>query len=443
MSNETQARRGPLSGVMAIEFPAIGPVPFCGMVLADMGADVVRIDRTEPSGLGISMQPRYNLLNRGKRSIGLDLKHPDGAAVARRLAARAHILLEGFRPGVMERLGFGPDACLAANPSLIYGRISGWGERGPLAGAAGHDINYLGLSGALAAMGEPGTPPPVPLNLIGDFGGGAMFLACGVLAALMAARASGVGQVVRTSIAEATLALMPIFYGMRAAGLWSDERAENMLDGGAPFYRTYATSDGGFVAVGAIEPKFYAALLDGLGLAGTLPVRAQRDRALWPTTIALFAARFREKTREEWCRIFAGTDACVTPVLGMDEAAEHAQHVALGSFVAIDDVSQPAPAPRFSLTSSLVDPDPKSSPPRRRGSTRPLDARLRGHDGNESARPGLGIPSSQAVRGAPAPGADTAEILRGLGYAADAIARLLRDRAAAAATADQERAMPA
>lgn len=383
--------KSPLAGVIVVEFPAIGPVPFCGMVLADMGAEVVRIDRVGPSDLGIAMASRYNLLSRGKRSIALDLKHPDGVAIARRLVAQAHVLIEGFRPGVMERLGLGPDACLGENHALVYGRMSGWGERGPLAGVAGHDINYIGLSGALAAMGEPGVPPPVPLNLIGDFGGAAMHLACGVLAALLAVRAGGTGQVVRTSIAEASLALMPMVYGMHAAGEWSLARGQNILDGGAPFYRTYATRDGKFVAVGAIEPKFYTALLDGLDLAGTLPIAAQRERATWPDTAALFASRFREKTREEWSRIFADTDACVTPVLDMDEAPDHPQHDALGSFVAVAGVQQPAPAPEF------------------------------------SALPVRDIPPP------PVPGGDTTAVLARFGYSAEQIEQLVANGAAAAA----------
>lgn len=394
--DESRNGRAPLAGVLVAEFPAIGPVPFCGMVLADMGAEVIRIDRVAPSDLGIAMPSRFNLLNRGKRSIALDLKHPDGVAIARRSVAQAHILLEGFRPGVMERLGLGPDACLGENPSLVYGRMSGWGERGPLAGVAGHDINYLGLSGALAAMGEPDAPPPVPLNLIGDFGGGAMHLACGVLAALLAVRAGGTGQVVRTSIAEASLALMPMVYGMRTAGEWSLARGQNILDGGAPFYRTYATRDGRFVAVGAIEPKFYAALLDGLGLAGLglagkVSAAAQRERADWPETTALFASRFREKTRDEWSRIFAGTDACVTPVLDMDETPDHPQHAALNSFVAVDGVRQPAPTPEFSA----------------------LPAR--------------------DVRAPPVPGGDTAAVLARLGYSAEQIEQFVRNGAAATA----------
>jgi alpha-methylacyl-CoA racemase len=380
----------PLAGIIVVEFPAIGPVPFCGMVLADMGAEVIRIDRVAPSDLGIAMPSRYHLLNRGKRSIALDLKHPDGVAITHRLVGQAHILLEGFRPGVMERLGLGPDACLGENPALVYGRMSGWGERGPLAGVAGHDLNYLGLSGALAAMGEPDEPPPVPLNLIGDFGGAAMHLACGVLAALLAVRAGGTGQLVRTSIAEASLALMPMVYGMRAAGEWSLARGQNILDGGAPFYRTYATRDGRFVAVGAIEPKFYAALLDGLGLAGTVSPAAQRVRADWPETTALFASRFREKTRDEWSQIFAGTDACVTPVLDLDETPDHPQHAALDSFVLVDGVRQPVPTPEFSA-----------------------------------------LPTRD-VRPPPVPGGDTTAILARLGYSAEQMKQFVRNGAAAA-----------
>jgi alpha-methylacyl-CoA racemase len=387
------AHRGvaPLASVTVVEFQAIGPVPFCGMVLADMGAEVVRIDRVASAGLGIGVPTRFEVLHRGKQSVALDLKHPDGARLARRLVAQSDVLLEGFRPGVMERLGLGPAECLADHPRLIYGRMSGWGEQGPLAGAAGHDINYIGLSGALAAMGEPGAPPPVPLNLIGDFGGAAMHLACGVLAALLAVRAGGSGQVVRTSIAEASLALTPMIYGLRAAGEWTLERGRNILDGGAPFYRTYATRDGRFVAVGAIEPKFYAALVTGLGLADRVALAAQRDRATWPATTALFAARFLQQTRDEWAAAFTGVDACVTPVLDMDEALQHPQHAALGAFARVADVLQPVPTPEFSA----------------------LDAR--------------------ELRAPPPSGRDTATILARLGCSEAEIARLLRDGIARAA----------
>ncbi|MBV9757200.1 MAG: CoA transferase [Alphaproteobacteria bacterium] len=393
-TDQASARRrtaAPLAGISVVEFPAIGPVPFCGMVLADMGAAVVRIDRVGASGLGIGVPARYEVLHRGKQSVALDLKQAEGARLARRLVARSNVLLEGFRPGVMERLGLGPAECLGDNPKLVYGRMSGWGEKGPLAGAAGHDINYIGLSGALAAMGEPGAPPPVPLNLIGDFGGAAMHLAAGVLAALLAVRAGGAGQVVRTSIAEAALALMPMIYGLRAAGEWGLERGRNILDGGAPFYRTYATRDGRFVAVGAIEAKFYAALVEGLGLAERVSLAAQRDRATWPATTALFAARFAEQTRDEWAAAFAGRDACVTPVLDMDEAPAHPQLAALGAFATVADIRQPAPTPEFSG----------------------LDARAPGTP--------------------PQSGADTTAILAKLGCSEAEIARLLREGIARAA----------
>lgn len=380
----------PLAGVRVLEFPAIGPVPFCGMVLADMGAEVTRIDRVGASALGIGVDPRWQLLDRGKRSIALDLRHTEGRGIALRLLQAADVLIEGFRPGVMERLGLGPEVVLAANPALVYGRISGWGERGPLVATAGHDINYIGLSGALAAMGKPGTPPPVPLNLIGDFGGAAMHLAAGVLAALVAVRAGGAGQVVRTSIAEASLALMPMIYGLRAAGVWSAERGDNLLDGGAPFYRAYETKDGRFVAVGAIEPKFYASLLHRLGLPDNL-LAAQHDRAAWPRTAALFASRFAARTRDEWAEHFAETDACVTPILGMDEAPDHPQHAALGSFVTAGGVRQPAPTPAFSAMRQ-----------------------------RETGQP-------------PQPGGATAAILAGLGYSPAEVAGFVREKVVALA----------
>ena len=277
---------GALAGVRVLEFAAIGPVPFCGMVLADMGAEVIRIERPGASDLGIPVDPRFDHLNRGKRSLALDLKQPAAAEAVHRLLAGAQVLLEGFRPGTMERLGFGPAAVLACNPALVYGRISGWGESGPLAGAAGHDLNFLAASGALAAMGDPGAPPPVPLNLIGDFGGAAMHLACGILAALRVAERDGAGQVVATSIAAGAVALTPMLHGLQQAGLWSDRRADNILDGGAPFYRCYATADGRAVAVGAIEAKFYRTLLAGLGLLDAIEPGRQMDRATWPDTTA-------------------------------------------------------------------------------------------------------------------------------------------------------------
>ena len=321
---------GPLAGIRIVEMPAIGPVPHAGLVLAELGADVTRITRTAPSDLGIAVDARFDSLARGKQEVALDLKHPAGLEAARTLIGSADALLEGFRPGVMERLGLGPHPCLAANPRLVYGRISGWGDAGPLAEEAGHDLNYLGLTGILHAIGMPGEPPPVPLNLIGDFGGAAMQLACGVLAALHAARATGRGRVVATSIYEGAAALTPHLHGLRAAGLWSDRRADNILDGAAPFYRTYTAADGRFVAVGAIEPRFYRALLAGLDLP--LDPAAQMDRAAWPGTAQAFADRFATAPRDEWVARFAGTDACVSPVLDWAEAVRHPQAVALALY---------------------------------------------------------------------------------------------------------------
>ena len=346
----TSPAPGPLSGTTVVEMAAIGPVPHCGLVLAEMGAGVIRLDRVGASGLGIPVPPRHDALARGKRSVALDLKSTDGLAAARALIARADILLEGFRPGVMERLGLGPDPCLAANPRLVYGRISGWGDAGPMAGDSGHDLNYLGLTGALLAMGDPGMPPPVPLNLVADFGGGAMQLACGVLAALLSARATGRGQVVATSILEGAAALTAMTYGFRAAGQWRDARRDNILDGGAPFYRTYAAADGGFLAVAAIEPKFFRALLAGLDLEDMIPPASQHDRAGWPGMARQFAERFATRTRDDWAARFAGTDACVTPVLGWPEAQAHPQTTALGLFNGPQDGLLPRTAPRFSAT---------------------------------------------------------------------------------------------
>jgi alpha-methylacyl-CoA racemase len=341
---------GPLHGITVVEMAAIGPVPFSGMMLADLGAEVIRLDRREPSGLGTGIDPRFDIAARGKKSLALDLKSPAGLAAARRLIAAADIVIEGFRPGVMERLGLGPEICLGDNPHLVFGRISGWGATGPMAAMAGHDLNYLGLSGALAAMGPADAPPPVPLNLIGDYGGGAMMLALGVVAALVQARTSGKGQVVETSIAGAALALTPLFYGLMAGGRWGVARGDNLLDGGAPFYRCYECADGGHVAVGAIEPKFYRLLINGLGLADRLNPARQYDKTSWPETISILGQSFRTAARDEWAARFDGTDACVTPVLDWTEAPAHPQHQALGSFTEIGGVTQPAAHPHFSQT---------------------------------------------------------------------------------------------
>ena len=341
---------GPLTGVTVIEMAAIGPVPFAGMVLADLGAEVIRLDRREPSGLGIGTEPRFDVPGRGKKSVALDLKSGAGIAAARRLIASADIVIEGFRPGVMERLGLGPEVCRADNPRLVYGRISGWGSTGPMAAMAGHDLNYLGLSGALGAMGPDEAPPPVPLNLIGDYGGGAMMLALGVVAATLNARATGEGQVVETSIAGGALALTPMLWGLLAAGRWGVERHDNLLDGGAPFYRCYECQGGGHVAVGALEPKFFQILIEGMGLAGAVKLQRQYDKSFWPELAQLFAETFKTAPRDEWARRFDGKDACLTPVLDWNEAPRHPQHQALGSFTEIGGVTQPSAHPLFSET---------------------------------------------------------------------------------------------
>ncbi len=322
------ASTGPLAGMTVIEMAAIGPVPHCGMVLRELGADVLRIERSGPSGLGIDLAPGFDALARGKRVVALDLKATAGRDTVLEFVAAADILIEGFRPGVMERLGLGPVPCLARNPRLIYGRLPGWGDSGPMAGQAGHDLNYLGLSGALAAMGPPAAPPPVPLNLVADFGGGAMQLAIGVLAAMLQARQSGSGQVVAASILEGTLALTPMMHGMQAAGAMSGKRHDNVLDGGAPFYRCYQARGGSYVAVAAIEAKFYRVLLEGLGLLGALDPAAQMDRAQWPATHARLAETFLTRTRDDWAAYFLGINACVTPVLTFDEATRHPQAAA-------------------------------------------------------------------------------------------------------------------
>ena len=344
---------GPLAGVKVLEFEAIGPAPFCGMMLADMGADVLLVDRPVDPGLGLERERWFDVLLRGRRSIVLDLTAPDSVIAARELARKADVVLEGFRPGVMERLGLGPDALLAMNPKLVYARMTGWGQDGPLAPRAGHDINYIALSGALHAIGRAGGAPVPPLNLVGDFGGGGMLLAFGIACALVEARASGKGQVVDAAMVEGASLLSTMFWGMQAGGRWSDTRGENVLDTGAPWYDVYETRDHQFVAVGAIEPKFYAELLVRLNLAHeTLP--GQHERAHWPALRQRFAQAFAAKTRDEWCAIFERSDACVVPVLTFTEAKNHPHSVARRSHVAVGGVDQPAPAPRFSRTPGAV-----------------------------------------------------------------------------------------
>jgi alpha-methylacyl-CoA racemase len=352
---------GPLSGIRVLEFEAIGPGPFCGMMLADMGADVLLVDRPTDPGLGLDRARRHDVMLRGRRSVTIDLKSPDGIAAAIALAERADALIEGFRPGVMERLGLGPAVLLGRNPRLVYGRMTGWGQDGPLAPRAGHDINYIALTGVLNAIGRAGGPPVPPLNLVGDFGGGGMLLAFGIACALLEARSSGRGQVVDAAMVDGASLLAAMFAGLLAAGSWTETRGENLLDSGAPWYDTYETKDGRFVAIGAIEPKFYAELLERLGLAGeALP--EQNDRAGWPELRRRFAAAFRSRTRDEWCAVFEGSDACFAPVLGFTESRSHPHAAARGGYLEVGGVAQPAPAPRFGRTPGGV-----SRPPPERG----------------------------------------------------------------------------
>ena len=338
---------GPLQGLKVVEIAGIGPGPFAAMLLADLGAEVVRVDR--PGGGGLSLGDK-DVLNRGRRSVAVDLKHPGGAEVVLRLAEQADVLIEGYRPGVAERLGIGPDACLARNPKLVYGRMTGWGQDGPLATTAGHDIAYIAVTGTLHAIGRAGGPPQVPLNLVGDFGGGSMYLVTGILAALWEAARSGRGQVVDAAIVDGTAHLSAILHGFVSLGLWRDRRGTNLLDTGAPYYDVYETADGEYMAVGAIEPQFFAELVRRLGIAERAP--EQNDRERWPELRALLGETFRTRTRAEWTEVFDGSDACVAPVLSAKEAAAHPHLAARGTLVERDGLTQPAPAPRFSRTSA-------------------------------------------------------------------------------------------
>ncbi|MGQ0802244.1 MAG: CaiB/BaiF CoA transferase family protein [Actinomycetota bacterium] len=343
---------GPLSGVRMIEIAGIGPGPFAAMMLADMGADVIRVDRAQVVS-GAFDAPNKEVLNRGRRSVGIDLKAADGVETLMRLVGQADALIEGFRPGVAERLGIGPDDCHARNPKLVYGRMTGWGQEGPYAQAAGHDINYIALGGALAHFGRAGAKPTPPINLVGDFGGGGMLLAFGVACGIVEARSSGKGQVIDAAMVDGTAILMTMMWGLRAIGFWEDERGVNVLDTGAPFYDTYETADGGFVSLGSLEPQFYAEMLERLGIDdGELP--AQMDRSGWPKLRERLTELFKSKTRDEWCEILEGTDACFAPVLPMSEAAEHPHMKARGTIVEEFGLAQPAPAPRFSRTPGSI-----------------------------------------------------------------------------------------
>ncbi len=370
---------GPLDGVRVIELASLAPAPFGCMILSDLGADVLRVER--PASCRPGGPAPVDPLARGRRSVGLNLKEPAGVDLLLRLAESADVLVEGFRPGVAERLGFGPDVCAERNPALIFARMTGWGQDGPLAHTAGHDIDYIAVSGALYPIGRAGERPVPPLNLIGDFGGGGMLLAIGVLAALVERQRSGRGQVVDAAMVDGSALLTSFIHGLRASGSWRDERGVNLLDGGAPFYDTYQTADGRFVAVGALEPQFYAALLAGLGLAGAdLP--AQLDVSGWPVLRERFTEIFAGRTRDEWIAVFDGTDACVAPVLSPDEVAQYPHNLARGVFAEIGGVLQPGPAPRFGRSLAA-----RPAPPAR-------------------------------------PGADTDDVLGGLGLRAEQIADL-------------------
>lgn len=341
------ASGGPLQGLKVLEFAGIGPVPFCGMLFSDLGADVLRIDRRDGRHYD-----RYAVETRGRRSVAWDLKDPAARDATLELVERADALIEGFRPGVMERLGLGPDEALARNRKLVYGRMTGWGQTGPYAQTPGHDINFVALSGALHALGSR-EKPAVPLNLIGDFGGGALYLAFGVMAALRHVEHGGEGQVVDCSMTEGAISMMGMLYGEHAAGRWHDERESNIIDGAAPFYNTYECADGKWIAIGSIEPPFYAALLEKAGLADE-PLPEQMDSSRWPELKEKLERVFRARTRDEWCRLLEGTEVCFAPVLSLAEAPSHPHNAARGAFVEIDGVLQPAPAPRFSRTPGAV-----------------------------------------------------------------------------------------
>jgi alpha-methylacyl-CoA racemase len=369
---------GPLTGVRIVELGGIGPGPFCGMVLADLGAEVIRCERPAAATHVVPA----DLLQRGRRSLAVDLKHPDGVALVLDLVARADAVFEGFRPGVAERLGLGPDECLGRNPKLVYGRMTGWGQDGPLATVAGHDINYIALAGALHPIGRRGGAPVPPLNLVGDFGGGGMFLALGMVAALLEAERSGRGQVVDAAMVDGAAVLMTLFHSLRTAGYWSDERGTNLLDTGAHFYDVFECADGEYVSIGSLEPQFYAELLARLGLEHDEELRPQMDRDRWPAMKERLATIFLSRTRAEWTERFEGTDVCFAPVLSLAEAPHHAHLAQRGTFVEVDGVTQPAPAPRFSRTPGAI-----AGPP-------------------------------------PAPGRDTDALLTELGVSADEAARL-------------------
>ncbi|MEK6192663.1 MAG: CoA transferase [Deltaproteobacteria bacterium] len=346
---------GPLEGIKILEVGGIGPGPFCGMMLSDMGADIVRIERR--GGLSLT-DPKYDLLTRNRRSVFIDLRKPEGVETVLKMVEQVDALQEGFRPGVMEKLGLSPEVCLERNPKLVYGRMTGFGQEGPLAKAAGHDINYISMSGALHAIGRKGEKPVPPLNLVGDFGGGGMMLAFGMVCALFEAQKSGKGQVVDTAMIDGSAALMAMIYGLKAAGLWTDRCGVNLLDTGAHFYDTYETADGKFISIGSIEPQFYALLLE-LAEIDDPEFKEQFDRTKWSSLKTKLDDLFKTKTRDVWCDLMEGTDICFAPVLSLDEAPQHPHNQKRMTFVEVEGVVQPAPAPRFSRTK----PELKTAPP--------------------------------------------------------------------------------
>lgn len=340
---------GPLAGIKVVEMAGIGPGPFTAMMLSDLGAEVIRVDRLSHKGTG----HRANVLNRGRKSIAIDLKNPKGVEATMGLIEKADVVLEGFRPGVMERLGLGPDACLTKNPRLVFGRMTGWGQSGPLAQAAGHDINYISIGGALGAMGYADRPPAPPLNLVGDFGGGAMYLLTGILAALVERSSSGKGQVVDAAMTDGTASLLSPFYGLMAMNMWTTDRFSNRLDGGAYYYGSYECSDGKYISIGSLEPQFYALLLEKAEITDP-EFNDQLDEEAWPAKREKLTQLFKAKTRQQWCDIMEGTDVCFAPVLNLAEAPDHPHNKARNTFVEVDGVVQPAPAPRFSRTQGEI-----------------------------------------------------------------------------------------
>lgn len=353
-------RSGPLKGIRVVELTGIGPGPMCAMLLADLGASVIRIDRTAEADVGVKRELRHSLTLRNREAVSVDLKQPGASDFVLQLVEHADGLIDPFRPGVLERLGLGPDVCMARNPRLVYGRMTGWGQSGPLSARAGHDLNYIAVSGVLDAIGREGQPPTPPLNLVGDYGGGALYLAFGMVSAMLETRQSGLGQVVDAAMLEGAASLATQFHGLKAAGLWKPTRGSNYLDGGAPYYDSYRCADGKWLSVAAIEERFYREFLTALELDPAL-VPDRRQRALWPQLRTAIAARIATRTRDDWAALFADIDGCVAPVLDFDEAVQHPQALARGSYVEVDGVAQPAPAPRFSRTPASVPGAPRSA----------------------------------------------------------------------------------